>query len=302
MFRPHVQNLRLLQLWVDQQDQDDRRLAGAMLYLRQRCQAATRRQHRRTCWVKPWKTQEKKEEHSAYYQLLRDLEHHDVPGFIRYLRFKPAMFHEMEHHLHNACSRVDMFMRRPLEVGERIAITLRYLTTGETFRSLAFQFRLGNSTVSQLIPQVCEAIIREYGPEVMPLDRSPEDWKNVAEDFECIWNFPHVLGAIDGKHVAITCPPHGGSMFYNYKKFHSIVFLAIVDANYKFLDVDIGRDGSASDAQVFNHSEMKEAIESGDANLPAPERIHPDDGHVPYYFIGDDTFALKTWLMKPYSR
>ncbi len=131
------------------------------------------------------------------------------------------MFHEMEHRLHNACSRVDTFMRRPLEVGERIAITLRYLVPGETFRSLAFNFRLGNSTVSQLVPQVCEAIITEFRPEVMPSDRDAADWVETAKEFERLWNFPHVLGAIDSKHVAIACPPHDGSTFWNYKKFHS---------------------------------------------------------------------------------
>ncbi len=307
MFRPNVQNLRLLQLWVDDQDLQDRRLAGLLVYLRHRQQAAAeqrrqRRQRPRSCWVQPWKTQQRKEEQSAYFQLMRELELHDVPAFIRYLRFEPEMFHEMEHRLHNPCSRVDTYMRRPLEVGERIAITLRYLATGETFRSLAFSFRLGNSTVSQLIPQVCDAIIREFGPEVMPSDRSEADWVQTAKEFERLWNFPHVLGAIDGKHVAITKPRRAGSTFYNYKKFHSIIFLAIVDAHYKFLEVDIGRNGSASDAQVFNHSAIKEAIEDGTAGLPPNDRIHQDDGRIPYFFIGDDAFALKPWLMKQYSR
>ena len=304
MFRPSVQNLRLLQLYVDNQDLEDRRLAGLLVHLRHQQQlAAERRQRRpRSCWVKPWKTQERKEDQSPYFQLMRELEHHDVPAFIRYLRFQPEMFHEMEHRLHNPCSRVFTFMRRPLEVGERIAITLRYLATGETFRSLAFSFRLGNATVSRLIPQVCEAIITEFGPEVMPSDRSEADWVETANEFERLWNFPHVLGAIDGKHVAITKPAHGGSVYYNYKKFHSIIFLAIVDAHYKFLEVDIGRNGAASDAQVFNHSDMRQAIEDETAGLPGRAPIHPDDGAIPYYFIGDDAFALKTWLMKPYSR
>lgn len=28
------------------------------------------------------------------------------------------------------------------------------------------------------------------------------------------WNFPHVIGAVDGKHICIECPRDGGSLFY----------------------------------------------------------------------------------------
>ena len=133
----------------------------------------------------------------------------------------------------------------------------------------------------------------------MPLVRGVDNWKKVA-DFEHLWNFSHVLGAIDGKHVAIMCPPYGSSVFY--KKFCSIVFIAIVDANYKFLEVDIDRYGSASGAQVINHSAIKDAIESGTASLPPVEHLHQNDAPVTYYFNGDNAFTLKIWLMKPYSR
>ena len=50
----------------------------------------------------------------------------------------------------------------------------------------------------------------------------------------------HMNTAIDGKHVRIQALPHSGSQYYNYKGYYSIIMLAVVDANYKFMYVDVG--------------------------------------------------------------
>ena len=78
------------------------------------------------------------------------------------------------------------------------------------------------------------------------------------------WNFLHCVDTTDGKHIAIKKPAKNGSLFHNYYKgFFSIVLLAIVDANYKFMYVDIGQTGSGSDGGVFNEFPFKVAMEDG---------------------------------------
>ena len=49
----------------------------------------------------------------------------------------------------------------------------------------------------------------------------------------------------------------GGSFYHNYTGFHSIVLLALVDGDYKFLWVEVGAAGSSSDAQIFKHSDLR---------------------------------------------
>ena len=78
--------------------------------------------------------------------------------------------------------------------------------------------------------------------------------------------------------------------------------MALVDADYKCIWVDVGANGSASDAQIFNQSELKETIEDGTIGFPPAEPLPNDDRPLPYYIIGDDAFPLRTWLMKPFSR
>ena len=69
---------------------------------------------------------------------------------------------------------------------------------------------------------------------------TPIQWRPIAEGFMRRWNFPHTLVAIDGKHVAIKKPPRSGTLYYNYKGFFSVILLAMVDHDYKFIWCDVG--------------------------------------------------------------
>ena len=81
-----------------------------------------------------------------------------------------------------------------------------------------------------------------------------ERWQEIEKGFRLCWNFPNCLGALDGKHVNIIAPDNSGSTFHNYKYHFSTVLMALVDANYRFIYVDIGEYGSNSDANVFQFS------------------------------------------------
>ena len=46
---------------------------------------------------------------------------------------------------------------------------------------------------------------------------------------------------------------------------------------------------------------MKECVEDGTLGFPNPEPLPFDNEDMPYFFVGDDAFALKPTMMKPYS-
>lgn len=110
---------------------------------------------------------------------------------------------------------------------------------------------MGDRTVSKIINEVSTAIWNNMQPLYLPKPTT-EMWKSIANDFEQIWQFSHCIGALDGKQIVIKKPPKSGTSFYNYKQTFSMVLMALVDAHYKFISIDIGSIGRFSDANIFS--------------------------------------------------
>lgn len=135
--------------------------------------------------------------------------------------------------------------------------------------------------------------------EVMP-EPTEERWKQIANDFWTNQNFPNCIGALDGKHVTIQAPPNTGSNFFNYKKTFSVVLLALVDAQYNFIVVDVGAYGKNSDGGILAHPKLEKSLENGSLNIPKDEFLPGTTISAPYVILGDEAFPLKTYLIRPY--
>lgn len=127
-------------------------------------------------------------------------------------------------------------------------------------------------------------------------------WLESEIRFREKWNFPNAVAAIDGKHILIEAPHHSGSNYYCYKKHCSIVLLAMVDADKKFIAIDIGAFGKNSDAGIFQNSNMGKSLREGNLNMPPPTPISEGGTVLPNVIVGDEAFPLCTYLMRPYSR
>lgn len=126
------------------------------------------------------------------------------------------------------------------------------------------------------------------------------EWRAVAQEFEKRWQYPNCIGALDGKHILIRPPNNSGSYYYNYKGTHSIILLAMVNANYEFIYADIGTNGRASDGAAWDNSNLKLAIENNSLHIPEPSILPGSDKCLPFIITGDDAFPLKTYLLKPF--
>ncbi|KAL3246333.1 hypothetical protein MRX96_057715 [Rhipicephalus microplus] len=194
----------------------------------------------------------------------------DTEYFHKYYRILPHKFHFILRLLQKDLERKHA-VREPISPAEPLAMTLRYLSSGDLIQDIALAFRVGIFTARMALKVTCHALWIRLQPLYMPIPTT-ESWLHVAQGFGRTWQFPNCIGAVDGKHVQIKCPKNSGSMFFNYKGTYSIVLLAVVDCNYKFVMIDLPKD------------------------LHLPNTIL----HAPCVLVGDEAFQLRTDLLRPY--
>ncbi|XP_068213299.1 uncharacterized protein [Palaemon carinicauda] len=190
-----------------------------------------------------------------------------------------------------------------ITVHQKLSTTLRFLATGQSYEDLKFLTRIAPQTIGQFILPTCNAIISVLNKKkIIKTPTTKDEWKELSTSFERKWNFPHCIGAVDGKHVNIKKPANSGSYYYNHKKTFSIVLLGIANANYEFIYAEAGANGRASDGRVQSNSKFFEQLENDDITFPDPEDLPVGNyGKMPYVMVGDDAFALSENLMKPFT-
>ncbi|XP_063957563.1 putative nuclease HARBI1 [Lytechinus pictus] len=180
-----------------------------------------RRRRPRSYWVRPWLQAERRLLYGHYTRLLNELRMEDTTAFFNFLRVTPEFFDELLQRLAPRLTKDDTNARRALEPGLKLACTIRHLAAGDRYPSLSYSFRVARETICKFIPEVCQAIVDEYANEVIQCPTTEQEWRAIAEEYERRWNVPHVMGALDGKHVALRKPENSGSLYHNYKHFFS---------------------------------------------------------------------------------
>lgn len=169
-----------------------------------------------------------------------------------------------------------------------------------TPRRLGYEYRVGQSTAAKIIEDTISVMLKRLVPKYLSMPKSPEEWSEIIRGFKSTWQFPNCIGALDGKHCHIYPPRNSGSLYYNYKEGFSVVLLALVDAEYKFIGIDVGANGRCSDAGIWETSPLRKVFVEKKAKLPDLQAL-PESNHVtPYVILADSGFALEDFVMRPY--
>lgn len=68
----------------------------------------------------------------------------------------------------------------------------------------------------------------------------------------------------------------------------------------EFIYVDVGTNGRVSDGGVWANSTLYARLQGGTVGLPEDEQLFGSHRTLPFVFVGDDSFPLKRYFMKPY--
>lgn len=90
--------------------------------------------------------------------LLKELKNEDPAAYRNILRITSKQFDELLEMVDEMCSKQDTTMRMAIPVTTKLEITLRYLATGDSFKSLEYLFRVPETTISRFLPHVLTAI------------------------------------------------------------------------------------------------------------------------------------------------
>ena len=189
-------------------------------------------------------------------------------------------------------------MRKAITAEERLVRTLRFLAMGDSQQSLSFSFRMGKTTVSNIVTETSNAIYQVLKEKYLSAPYTKEGWLKISQEFEEILNMPHTIGCIDSKHICIACRKLTVVQYYNYKGLFNIVLMPVCDASYCFTMIDLWTN---NDSGVLASSVMGEMFDNSEMNLPTPSKVYQSSNQdLPYFLLGDEMFPLKDWLMRPF--
>lgn len=114
------------------------------------------RQRRRTVWVKSWI--QKRQQFGASSTLLRELRDEDPLSYRNILRMNPIQFDCLLQMVHDIIQRKDTKLRRSITAQTKLEITLRYLASGDSLKSLEYLFRVPECAISTFLPEVLSAV------------------------------------------------------------------------------------------------------------------------------------------------
>lgn len=73
-----------------------------------------------------------------------------------------------------------------------------------------------------------------------------------------------------------------------------------MDADCRFVYIDVGCNGRTHDAGVLLRSDLKKVIDNATKHFPE-DKVLGNGRRLPYVIVGDDAFPLQKHIMKPYS-
>ncbi|RUS89926.1 hypothetical protein EGW08_002278 [Elysia chlorotica] len=234
----------------------------------------------------------------VFSSLLQELKLTDSKDFMEFFRISPQLFHILMDALRDDLTKCHTNYKKPIDPERKLMLTLRYLATGATFRTIHKTFGLGLSTARLAIYDVCSAIQKQLTPSELP-NQTAESLRETSEHFYRRWKYPHCIGALARRSIRIK-RISGGNITQPYNRNHDLLLQvqAVTDADGMFTFLEIGE---YVDTYPFKASSLGQAIMNKEIPIPSEEPVL-NATTLPYVFVSDETFPLVANVMRPYPK
>jgi len=98
--------------------------------------------------------------------MLCDLNNEPSGKFENFCRMSSSDFEYILNKIGPDITKLDTNMRKAIPAQERLAITLRFLASGDSFVSLSYLFKVSNQCISIIVREVCDALIKKFKDEI----------------------------------------------------------------------------------------------------------------------------------------
>lgn len=183
---------------------------------------------------------------------------------------------------------------------ELFFLFLLYSCGGGSLRFISAFSGVNLHLMSNLLRFVANSIISKLSHN-LTLPRTQAQWLSIRQQFLQQYQFP-CYGSIDGCHISIVAPSKTGSVYFNYKKYFSIVLMAVVDSQCRFIFVDCGSPGRHQDNTIFENTSFFTSLCNNSLNLPPPLFSINASEPVHSFFVADGAFRSSIHIVKPYRR
>ena len=98
------------------------------------------------------------------------------------MRVSKDCFDDILSYIVDDIEKQDTKFREVIPPEQQLAVTLMYLSTGDSWKSLALLFRMGESTIRGIVYKVCGAIWKNMYSKYLQTPSSAEEWKCIAAE------------------------------------------------------------------------------------------------------------------------